>query len=62
MGSGERWGVVIAFCCVWGGCGVRGRGAYFAWFLRVWYFCLGASRIVILKENGIVNGVVKEYN
>ncbi len=25
-------------------------------------FVWGASRIVILKENGIVNGVVKEYN
>ena len=32
---------------------------YFTRFLRVLTFCLGASKIVILKENGVVNGVVK---
>lgn len=32
---------------------------YFTRFLRVLIFCLGASKIVILKENGVVNGVVK---
>ena len=32
---------------------------YFTRFLRVLAFCLGASKIVILKENGVVNGVVK---
>jgi len=31
---------------------------YFTRFLRVLTFCLGASKIVILKENGVVNGVV----
>ena len=36
------------------GCGVRGREAYFTWFLWGWYFCLGVSKIVILKENGVV--------
>lgn len=33
---------------------------YFTRFLRVLTFCLGASKIVILKENGVVNGVVKK--
>ena len=33
---------------------------YFTRLLRVLTFCLGASKIVILKENGVVNGVVKE--
>lgn len=33
---------------------------YFTRFLRVLTFCLEASKIVILKENGVVNGVVKE--
>ena len=33
---------------------------YFTRFLRVLTFCLRASKIVILKENGVVNGVVKE--
>lgn len=32
---------------------------YFTRFLRVLTFCLGASKNVILKENGVVNGVVK---
>lgn len=32
---------------------------YFTRFLRVLTFCLGVSKIVILKENGVVNGVVK---
>lgn len=32
---------------------------YFTRFLRVLTFCLRASKIVILKENGVVNGVVK---
>ena len=32
---------------------------YFTRFLRVLTFCLGASKIVILKENGVVNGVVR---
>lgn len=32
---------------------------YFTRFLRVLTFCLGASKIVILKENGVVNGVVE---
>ena len=32
---------------------------YFTRLLRVLTFCLGASKIVILKENGVVNGVVK---
>ena len=32
---------------------------YFTRFLRVLTFCLEASKIVILKENGVVNGVVK---
>ena len=32
---------------------------YFTRFLRVLTFCLGTSKIVILKENGVVNGVVK---
>ena len=32
---------------------------YFARFLRVLTFCLRASKIVILKENGVVNGVVE---
>ena len=31
---------------------------YFTRFLRVLTFCLGTSKIVILKENGVVNGVV----
>ena len=35
---------------------------YFTRFLRVLTFCLGASKIVILKENGVVNGVVEIYN
>lgn len=34
---------------------------YFTRFLRVLTFCLGASKIVILKENGVVNGVVKRF-
>lgn len=62
MGEWGDMGTSNCLLLCGGACGVRGRGAYFAWFLRVWYFCLGASRIVILKENGIVNGVVKEYN
>ena len=33
---------------------------YFTRFLRVLTFCLRASKIVILKENGVVNGVVIE--
>ena len=32
---------------------------YFTRFLRVLTFCLEASKIVILKENGVVNGVVE---
>ena len=32
---------------------------YFTRLLRVLTFCLGVSKIVILKENGVVNGVVK---
>ena len=32
---------------------------YFTRFLRVLTFCLRASKIVILKENGVVNGVVE---
>ena len=32
---------------------------YFTRFLRVLTFCLGVSKIVVLKENGVVNGVVK---
>lgn len=32
---------------------------YFTRILRVLTFCLGASKIVILKENGVVNGVVE---
>ena len=32
---------------------------YFTRFVRVLTFCLEASKIVILKENGVVNGVVK---
>ena len=32
---------------------------YFTRFLRILNFCLGASKIVILKENGVVNGVVE---
>ena len=32
---------------------------YFTRLLRVLTFCLEASKIVILKENGVVNGVVK---
>ena len=32
---------------------------YFTRLLRVLTFCLGASKIVILKENGVENGVVK---
>lgn len=32
---------------------------YFTRFLRVLTFCLDASKIVILEENGVVNGVVK---
>ena len=32
---------------------------YFTRFLRVLTFCLEVSKIVILKENGVVNGVVK---
>lgn len=32
---------------------------YFTRFLRVLTFCLGASKIVIFCENGVVNGVVK---
>ena len=32
---------------------------YFTRFLRVLTFCLETSKIVILKENGVVNGVVK---
>ena len=36
---------------------------YFTRFLRVLTFCRGVSKIVILKENGVVNGVVKDlYN
>lgn len=34
---------------------------YFTRLLRVLTFCLGASKIVILKENGVVNGVVDLY-
>ena len=34
---------------------------YFTRFLRVLTFCLRASKIVILKENGVVNGVVKGH-
>ena len=33
---------------------------YFTRFLRVLTFCLGASKIVVFCENGIVNGVVKK--
>ena len=33
---------------------------YFTRFLRVLTFCLGASKIVIFCENGVVNGVVDE--
>ena len=43
-------------------CGVRARKALFYKVfagLQVLAFCLGASKIVILKENGVVNGVVK---
>ena len=32
---------------------------YFTRLLRVLTFCLGVSKIVILKENGVVNGVVE---
>lgn len=32
---------------------------YFTRFLRVLTFCLGTSKIVFLKENGVVNGVVE---
>ena len=32
---------------------------YFTRFLRVLTFCLGASKIVIFCENGVVNGVVE---
>ena len=32
---------------------------YFTRFLRVLTFCLGASKIVVFCENGVVNGVVK---
>ena len=32
---------------------------YFTRLLRVLTFCLRVSKIVILKENGVVNGVVK---
>lgn len=32
---------------------------YFTRLLRVLTFCLESSKIVILKENGVVNGVVK---
>ena len=32
---------------------------YFTRLLRVLTFCLGASKIVILKENGVVNGAVR---
>ena len=32
---------------------------YFTRFLRVLTFCLRASKMVILKENGVVNGVVE---
>ena len=32
---------------------------YFTRILQGLTFCLGASKIVILKENGVVNGVVK---
>ena len=32
---------------------------YFTRLLRVLTFCLGASKIVIFCENGVVNGVVK---
>ena len=35
---------------------------YFTRLLRVLTFCLGVSKIAILKENGVVNGVVEEYN
>ena len=34
---------------------------YFTRILRVLTFCLDASKIVILKENGVVNGVVDLY-
>ena len=36
--------------------------SYFTRFLRVLTFCLRTSKIVILKENGVVNGVVEAYN
>lgn len=32
---------------------------YFTRFLRALTFCLGASKIVIFCENGVVNGVVE---
>lgn len=45
----------------WGFCSVASEPvkSYFTRFLRVLTFCLGASKIVILKENGVVNGVVE---
>ena len=33
---------------------------YFTRFLRVLSFCLVVSKIVIFKENGVVNGVVEK--
>ena len=33
---------------------------YFTRLLRVLTFCLGASKIINFKENGVVNGVVRE--
>ena len=35
---------------------------YFTRFLRVLIFCLGASKIVIFCENGVVNGVMRTYS
>ena len=33
---------------------------YFTRFLRALSFCLGVSKIINFKENGVVNGVVRE--
>ena len=40
-------------------CDIRARGALLYKVLWVLIFCLGVSKIVILKENGVVNGVVE---
>ena len=40
-------------------CGIRACGALFYKVFAGSDFCLGVSKIVILKENGVVNGVVE---